>query len=362
MLVDRITSLGLFEVHYVARAVPQDTVRAPYELHRITDTKHRAGVFFPDAPRLWRLLRRIQPDVIYQRVGRSYTGVAAYYARRYARRLVWHVASDVDVIPFAPTGRWNDPLLRIEKKILEFGVRNADAIIVQSKRQGALLMQNYGRTYTAHIPNFQPLPTSQVVKSSDCFTVCWIANIKALKQPELFLRLAQDFLDRPRVKFEMVGSMGSASDRTWDALRADVRRLPNLRCWGQQPQSAVNELLSRAHVLVNTSTHEGFSNAFIQAWLRQVPVVSLNSDPDDLLSVRELGFCAQGNYEAMRSAIERLEADPALRASVGVRAAEYASNNFSEANIDRVIELLSGCPDSAATIVSGGKAQSHKTI
>jgi len=340
MLVERLASRDVFDVHYVARSVPTVRTDTGYVLHRITTAKHRAGVFFPDSLHLWQLLKRLQPDVIYQRVGRSYTGVAAYYTRRYARRLVWHVASDVDVMPFVRSGRWNDPLLKIEKSILEFGVRNADAIIVQTKRQGALLKENYGRTYTAQIPNCQPIPTSPINKADDGFAVCWIANIKALKQPDLFLRLAQDFQERPDVTFVMVGAEPPASDRTWSALRRDIDLLPNLRYLGAQPQSVVNELLDRSHVLVNTSTHEGFSNTFIQAWLRQVPVVSLNSDPDGLLNEGGLGFCARGRYETMRESIESLLVNPVLRAKIGERAADYARSNFSESNIDRVIDVL----------------------
>ena len=51
-------------------------------------------------------------------------------------------------------------------------------------------------------------------------------------------------------------------------------------------QAEVNALLEHTDLLVNTSDYEGFSNTFIQAWMRRVPVVSLRVDPDRLLSPR----------------------------------------------------------------------------
>ena len=51
-----------------------------------------------------------------------------------------------------------------------------------------------------------------------------------------------------------------------------------------------NREISQAHVLVNTSLYEGFPNTFIQAWLRAVPTISLNVDPDGVIEGRAWDF------------------------------------------------------------------------
>ena len=54
----------------------------------------------------------------------------------------------------------------------------------------------------------------------------------------------------------------------------------------------MNRLLARSHIFVNTSTHEGFPNTFIQSWLREVVVVSLQVDPDQVLERQQVGIAA----------------------------------------------------------------------
>ena len=119
-----------------------------------------------------------------------------------------------------------------------------------------------------------------------------------------------------------------------------MRALPNLHFSGFQPHEAIDDLLSAAHVLVNTSTVEGFPNTFIEAWLQEVPVVSLSVNPDGVLDGDRFGILANGSYERLRDAVERLIADSILRTQMGQRARDFARERFSQRNIEQVIQVI----------------------
>jgi glycosyltransferase involved in cell wall biosynthesis len=336
LLVERLLARGEFEIHYAARTVSPTYRPEGYAIERIPGTRRRmGGTFFPDAPALWRLLKRLDPDVVYQRVGCAYTGVAAHFARTRGRRLVWHVSSDRDVTRMAG-GR---PLQRLDKLLLEYGARRADAVIVQSRQQKELLRRNYAREATALIGNFHP-PAGDVRKDDDVLRVCWIANMKTLKRPELFVRLARDLGARPDVEFCMIGKLPQDPGLRGE-LEALIAASP-VRYLGAQPNEAVNDLLARSHLLVNTSDYEGFSNTFIQAWMREVPVVSLNVNPDGVFDEGKLGFCAGGSYETLRAQVDLCLGDSALREAIGRRAREHAHAHYADGNLDKVIDIIAG--------------------
>jgi glycosyltransferase involved in cell wall biosynthesis len=289
--------------------------------------------------RLLRALRRIRPDVIYQRVGCAYTGVAAHYARSAGCRLVWHVSSDRDVTPLPWRWTRHAPLQAMDKLLLEYGVRRADAVIVQNNQQAELLRRHYHREATALIPNFHRAPLRRSLPDERRVRVCWIANMKALKRPEHFVQLARDLAHRREVEFVMAGRPLPAP-RERSALEALMAGLPNLRCLGAQAPEAIEDLLASSHLLVNTSDYEGFSNTFIQAWLHEVPVVSLRVNPDGVFDGEAYGICAHGSLPGLRDSVERLVADAELRRRIGARAREFAARSFSTANIDRLIRVL----------------------
>ena len=54
-------------------------------------------------------------------------------------------------------------------------------------------------------------------------------------------------------------------------------------------------LCNKTKLLINVSVSEGISNTFIQAWMRGVPVVSLNSNPDHWFDKYEIGKCCDGD-------------------------------------------------------------------
>src|SRR5262249_39802366 len=158
------------------------------------------------------------------------------------------------------------------------GIRNAGTIIVQTKDQKSLLESNYGRSDAIVVRNFHPLPPPSergAFQTNDKKRVVWVANLKPVKNPEAFIRLAVRFSDERDVEFVLIGA--AQGKPAWNAdITTMMQSAPNLRYLGEQTQERINELLWGATAVVNTSHEEGFSNVFIQAWMRGVPIVSLN--------------------------------------------------------------------------------------
>jgi glycosyltransferase involved in cell wall biosynthesis len=333
-----------FEVFYLTRRCLPKSAGDPYPVISIGHDRgiRRRAVFF-DAPRLWSTLSAIDPDVIYQRMRQSYTAIAASYARRFGKRFVFHAASDYDVMrrPFPKPLSLNVPFDWVETVLGNYGIRHASAIVTQTKQQASLAERYLDRRATAVIPNFHPEPKSGELpeKSSEQLLVAWVGNFKMVKRPELFVRLAEELQHVPHIRFVMVGRQGNP--RTHGSLHAKLSSLANLEYLGELPNHRVNELLGRAHCLVNTSDAEGFSNTFIQAWMRGAVVLSLNADVDGALASGELGVLA-GDVANLRAHIERLARDPVARAGLAERARSMATQRYGTRNLDALAAVLKG--------------------
>jgi glycosyltransferase involved in cell wall biosynthesis len=341
VLIDALVADGNFEVHYLAHFIDERDRTRNYQVSAIGTGRRvpRLG-YLMDARSLYRALRHINPGVIYQRVGGAYTGLCALYSRRLSIPMIWHVSSDMDIDHRLLERVRNIPRKLLEKWGIVYGARHATGVVVQTHHQAELLRKTFRRAADAVIPNFHPAAGESIDKSGP-LTVVWIANLKPLKQPEVFVRLANRFASRTDIRFLMVGAPATtAGDQTWrNSLMQSIEAAANLDYLGEKSQAEVNNLLARAHILVNTSTHEGFPNTFIQAWLRDVAVVSLSVDPDGVLERDRVGITAH-DEAGLETAVRKLLDDPNTLAAYTKRAREHARTHHSLANSRRLVELI----------------------
>lgn len=339
-LVGKLVADGEFDVLFLTRQCGQGHCPEGYKLlcMRGWDKLLRYGFFF-DAFNLLRWLRRVRPDVIYQRVGCAYTGVAAHYASKGDCRMVWHVAHDEDVLPMEGVRSPRDGFRWLEKKFLEYGVRKAHRVVAQTFQQGYFLQKHYNREPAAVIPNFHPLPGEEMTKKG-MFKVVWVANFKPFKQPEQFISLARDLNKlHEKVICIMIGAPAHWAPQWQRSLEERMAGVETLTYLGERPLEEVNRILAGAHLFVNTSIQEGFPNTFIQSWMRKVPVVSLHVDPDGVLERKGIGYCCK-TYEKMLERVIQLVQNPALRNAMGERAQIHAFSMHSERNIQELIQVL----------------------
>jgi hypothetical protein len=308
---------------FVARRIPtaSDAQGLRYRLIRIGDDAgiRRRAVFF-DTSDLWRALKELQPDVIYQQGRQSYTAVCAKYAGRAGIPFFFHVAHEFDM-----NFRWvtqrltpNTPFDFVEYILGMWGLKHASHIIVQSERQGRLLRETLGLTATAVVRNFQPLPDSLPVKPTGPLRIFWVANLKDFKRPALFVELAESFSHRSDLEFLMAGR--PPIERRFRSLMKRIPTIPNLKYMGELSIEKVNEVMCGAAVHVNTSSFEGFPNTFLQAWARGAVVASLTVDPDEEgMEALGIGYCA-GSMDRLHAIIDTLSREPEKRRAVAERA------------------------------------------
>jgi glycosyltransferase involved in cell wall biosynthesis len=143
----------------------------------------------------------------------------------------------------------------------------------------------------------------------------------------------------------MIGADGTGTgDARWaQELLRRIKTTPNIEYLGARSQAEVNKLLARSHLFINTSLHEGFPNTFIQAWMREVPVVSLHVDPDGLLEKNQIGIFCGDDESRLADAVRRLISDGALRSRYAAKARAYAMSQHSMANATGLAQLFDTC-------------------
>jgi glycosyltransferase involved in cell wall biosynthesis len=200
-----------------------------------------------------------------------------------------------------------------------------------------LLQAYYKRSPTSIIYNFHPFPKEEIKKSPPV-KIVWVANLKPWKRPDVFIRLAKDLRGERGVQFIMVGSLQGT--KSWHKrLFRDIKGLKDLKYLGARTQEEVNSILASSHIFVNTSRWEGFPNTFIQSWMRKVPVVSLQVNPDRIFDNQEIGFHSR-TYETLKKDVLTLIRNPDLREQMGTKAQTYAFNMHSQKNAEKIIEIF----------------------
>lgn len=318
-----------YEVHYIFESSKKFfDKKVLYDdgllLHPIKRYRNKifGKLFFLNFKELLSLIDDINPDIIYQRGAKPYLGILSKLWNRNNKKLILGISMDLNCSKKEILNLdWN--FFSLPSKIFDSffyftGVKNADIIISQNKHQQKLLKENFNRS-SFLISNGLPLPEPPFNKKKPLL-ISWIANIKPIKKPEIFINLAEKCKDLD-VKFVYAGR--PSKNNYQKILIKQTEKLQNLEYLGEIPFKETNRLLSKSSLLINTSETEGFSNTFIQAWLRETPVITLNCDPDDIIKNNEIGFHS-GNFEKLVKQVRFLIENESLRNKMGKKARSYA--------------------------------------
>jgi glycosyltransferase involved in cell wall biosynthesis len=280
---------------------------------------------------IWSALARADADLYYTSCAGMQVGLLALFCKRFRKRFIFRSASDADcdrsrlLVRFA-RDRW----------LYAYGLRRADAILVQSASQAETLARSYRLpSRVAGMLVEKPLPVA--VRDID---VLWVSNIRRVKRPDRVLELAERL---PEVKIHMVGGPLPGEETLFHDIAYSAAAKTNVSFHGRLSYWDANDLYGRAKVLVNTSEVEGFPNSYLQAWIRGVPVVTL-IDPDRVIEREGLGVAARSPAQ-IPDAIRHLLDDATVWKAASdccsaFMAREYGEDKVLAAYLDTFEEVM----------------------
>ena len=324
-----------YNIKYLFRH-PKKTTNKKYNTYNYSWRKYYNRYNYSDALKIYRLTKKESPDIIYKRGLNYITAIGVYYAKKHNKKTIIHIASENDLTKFKLKLNRHSINEFIDKKINIYTLKNANKIICQADYQSKILIKNYNIKCNLILPNFHPFPKKNINKNMP-IKILWVANMKRLKQPQIFINLAKKFENYKNIKFIMIGR--PANNKWQKSLENSINNLPNLEYKGELPIEEVNKTLAQSHIFINTSLYEGFPNTFIQAMMRKVPIVSLHVDPDNVLTKNKIGFCSK-SFSQLVTDINKLINNPALIEKMGIEAQHFSYKNYSIKNINKLLELF----------------------
>lgn len=278
-------------------------------------------------------IEETNPDIIYWRFNKNYFYSSVKKISKKSK-IIFAASSAYDVSWFLY--KKSVPIRNNVKRIIpsireQLGMYYVDAVVVNNESHLDKLPVKIQR----FIPN--GMIETSVDFNWDKPYVAWIANIKAIKRPELFIELASKF-DRDDIDFIMAGDI-QEDEYLWIN---EKNNLPsNLHYLGAKSFEEVNGILKNSMIHVHTCLDEGFPNVFIQAWILGIPSVSYGFDPSNYITENELGYSASEDMELFFKYVDHLINDPDKRDSLGQNAKEFAKEKFQiKKSVSKLEELF----------------------
>ena len=282
----------------------------------------------PTLVKFWkyhRQLQKIKPDAILQHGLTFFSALLAIYCKLLGVSFVYMFAHDVEA-----EGRYQESGKR--SPIFKWLLSNAHVLITQNTYQKDQLLKRYGRKSQVVRNGFY----LKLTKQSQGDYVLWIARHSTWKRPELFIQLA---CENPHLQFKMVCPTSMAAD--YDDLIQKASEVSNLEFVKFVPFDQIDAYFNKAKLVANTSDHEGFPQTFIQATINSLPVLSLNVNPDQVLTDYGFGFCCNGNMDVLNEKLHLIFTDEALYREMSSKAYLYAGENHDiQKNVEQIVGLI----------------------
>ncbi len=289
---------------------------------------------------LCRTLKKIDADVyVFRAANMAIAPVVIYLKSLLKKRCVYMVAHDEEgsFRGLAKMTNWPTAAL------MWLTHRMANLVTVQTHLQlrcfaeqgvkNTHLLRNCFRFKEGERNSIEPLEL-------DGFSL-WVGRCDPWKQPEIFIELARNHSEE---QFIMICPRGRDLPY-FEKLRAAASEIRNLEFIDGVDPTLVMNYFARAKMYVLTSVSEGFANTMMEAMSQACPLLTLDIDPDGIISEHTLGRVALSNEELSQQFVS-LAGNAELRKKLGENGRDYLLRYHSE---EEVVTAFSGMLSSLFT-------------
>lgn len=308
-----------------------DQLAIPYQVHRFLWPCRKTSLV-RDGFRLWRAIRRLQPDVIIPYTTSPNVGCGLVWRGTPAGACIWG-QRNVDCLH-------GDALER-------FAYRGASAIICNAEHEVQYLQKMLGDAKSAvHvIHNGLDLPSAELTRNqwreklklrNDAIVAVMVANFRPQKDHQTLLYAWQKLKESCRDVSNFRGSpqllLAGAPQMSYakvGALAQDLELSDSVRFLGQIED--ISGLLAASDIGVLCSTREGLSNSLIEYMASGLPVVATDL-PGNLEALGDdpmQPFCKPYDADALAARLLSFILSAERRRLAGERNRKRAAEHFS---------------------------------
>lgn len=278
--------------------------------------------------KLFRMLKKMDADVYVFRAANFGVAFTAFYVKYFLRKKVLYmVANQDETVSIKASANVNGLFSAF---LMRYAYKFIDIITVQSKDQGVSLKENLNISARSIIKNIYRinLDINNIdIEKKD--KVLWVGRSISVKQPKIFLKLAQKY---PSNDFIMICPKSTNESKLFYDIRKMAESISNLEFIDYVEPHKISEYYKRAMIYVTTSTSEGFANTMMEAMEAMCPILSLNINPDNIIEKYEMGLYTRSIDQFYKN-FETLAKDPSLRAKMGANARKYLAEHHNEEKI-----------------------------
>lgn len=271
-------------------------------------------------PHYIKAIKKFKPDIVIQGCASITTGLLCLASKISSVPFVYRAANDMDA-----DERHKQRMSSLEAKIYQYGIKNSNAIICQNQYQLSNFKDKYPKKNYKIVYNpFNFSSISDDDLSQPRKYIAWLGVFQSQKNLPALYEIVNHL---PEFDFRIGGKKSSAGvDKATQRALDKLESAPNVKFEGYIKRTNISSFLSGAHLLLNTSHYEGFSNTFLESFAVGTPIVTTKKvDPDHIIEKYNLGAVGEG-YDELPKIIKSLIGSKSLP-DLSDRCIEYVKQN-----------------------------------